>query len=150
MTDDLDAIRSRMAKAGAFSVPRWVAADITTLLTEVVRLREGAPPTTHDAEMRKLQSRVWVLERDLARHRETSEAEAARLEKIAASARLVAAAREEEAEAERLAVTRYLCQYASDTPPGPISPVRKAAQAFALRAADFIQRGEHRREETAP
>lgn len=122
-----------MAKAGAFSIPRWVANDMTALLAEVARLGEGTPPVVDDAERKKLQSRIWVLERDLARAVQAAACERQRASDLAA-----------EAEAERLSTLAYLRQYAADTPPGPISPVRKAAQAFAARTAEFFKRGEHR------
>ena len=142
---DTDAIRSRLNKAGAFSIARWVAADVNALLAEVDRLRAGSPPVAYDNEMRKKDSRIWVLERDLTALKDAHAEEVARLERSAAHARSAAAATERATEAERLSVVRYLRHYAADTPPGPISPVRKAAQAFALRAADFVERGDHRR-----
>ena len=133
MSIDIEAIRSRIAKAGAFSIPRWVANDMTALLTEVGRLGEETPPVVDDAERKKLHSRIWVLERDLARAKQALEAERQRADKS-----------EAEAEVERARAIAYLRYYASYTPPGAISPVRKAAQAFAHRTAEFFERGEHR------
>ena len=141
---DTDAIRSRLNKAGAFSIARWVANDVNALLAEVDRLRAGSPPVAYDNEMRKKDSRIWVLERDLASAKE--ELSTTRL--IADRARSAAAAAKNEAEAERLAVCAWLTHFANTTPPGPISPVRRSAQAFASRAAAVIERGEHRNGET--
>jgi hypothetical protein len=141
---DIEAIRGRIARAGSFSIPRWIAADLNALLTEVVRLREGAPPVEYEKELRKLQSRIWVLERDLARQKEAHDTEVASLRRLVATEKTHAAQMEYEATAERHGLVDYLRFFATDTPPGPISPVRKAAQAFATRAADAIERGEHR------
>ena len=141
---DTDAIRSRLNKAGAFSIARWVAADVNALLAEVDRLRAGSPPATYDNEMRKKDSRIWVAERDLASAKE--ELSTARL--IADRARAAATAAKNEAEAERLDVCAWLTHFANTTPPGPISPVRRSAQAFASRAAAVIESGEHRNGET--
>ena len=115
---DIEPIRSRLTRAGKFSLPRWVVTDMSNLLSEIERLRAGAPPSEYATELRKLQSRVWVLERDLARQKEA-------------------------AQAERASVLRYLREFATNTPPGPVSPVRRSAQAFASRAAAIVEKGEH-------
>jgi hypothetical protein len=141
---DIEAIKGRIARAGKFSIPRWIAADLNALIEEVMRLRENAPPAEYEKELRKMQSRIWVLERDLARQKETHDAEVARLREIAETERSNAAQMEYEAEAERLSIVEYLRNFSTDIPPGPVSPVRKAAQAFAARASDVIERGEHR------
>ena len=141
---DIDAIRARLDKAGPFSVPRWIANDMNALLAEVERLRAGSPPVAYDTEMRKKDSRIWVLERDLVAAKE--EVSTARL--IAEQERSAAAAMEYEAEAERLAVCEWLTTFANNTPPGPVSPVRRSAQAFAAKAAAIIERGGHRAGET--
>jgi hypothetical protein len=142
---DIETIRSRVTRAGAFSLPRWIVTDVNALLAEVDRLRAGSPPVAYGNEMRKKDSRIWVLERDLTALKAAHAAEVARLEKIATAERQAAAAMEYEAEAERLSVVEYLRNFADDTPPGPVSPVRKAAQDFARRTATFIEVGNHRR-----
>jgi hypothetical protein len=141
---DIEPIRERLNRAGAFSLPRWVANDMAALLAEVDRLRAGAPPAIYDTEMKKKDSRIWVLERDLVAAKE--EVSTARL--IAERERSAAAAMEYEAEAERLSVCEWLTTFANTTPPGPVSPVRRSAQAFASRAAALIERGGHRNGET--
>ena len=144
MSLDLDAIKARIARSGPFSIPRWVAIDLNALIAEVERLREGAPPTEYVTEMRKLRSQVGVLERDLARRKDAHAAEVAQLQEQVSLDRSNAAQMEYEVEAERLAFVHYLRSFAQDTPPGPISPVRRSAQEFAARAAAIIERGEHR------
>ena len=147
MSLDLDAIRGRVQRAGPFSIARWIATDLHALLAEVDRLRAGEPPVDYDRELRKVQSRAWVLERDLAaaraevdRQRKAHAAEVAKLRAALDAERL-------EVEAERTAFVHYLRSFAEEAAPGPASPVRKAAQAFAARAASVVERGEHR---TAP
>lgn len=135
---DLDAIRSRANAADASWLPRWVPFDIRALTSEVQHLRgivkaqsdQDAQRTARHVEQVIAQQRLTVEARDAVR---ALEAENARLRaQVAASTE---------------AVVGWLRTDAARTPLGPVSPIRRVEQAYALRVAAIIERGEHRRKE---
>lgn len=128
---DTAAIRARIARTGPFSLPRWVAIDLANLLAEVDRLRV-APESDRTVALLREQAAELRAERDALREQ-------------------VADLREERRE-DTAQIIGWLRAHAADTPPGPVSPVRRTEQLFATRLAGIIERGEHRvaRPEQAP
>ena len=104
-----------MARTGPFSLPRWVAIDLANLLAEVDRLRV-APESDRAVALLREQAAELRAERDALREQ-------------------VAELREDKAR-----LVRWLRAHAANTPPGPVSPVRRAEQLFAARFADIIER----------
>lgn len=113
---NIDTIRERLARSNPFGVPRWVAADVAALLSEVDKLR--AEVAARDERARGVMS------------------EANRHKRLAEEA-------QQRCEAERGAVVTWLRAFASAPTSGPVSPVRRIEQTFASRSADAIERGEH-------
>ena len=114
---DIGEIRARLARTGPFALPRWVAIDLAHLLAEVDRLRVAPEP-----------------DRGLVTALQAARAEAALLRERAA-----------EHAADKAQIVGWLRAHAANTPPGPISPVRRVEQTYATKVAGIIERGEHRR-----
>ena len=128
---DLDAIRARASTADTAWLPRWVAFDIRTLLSEVQHLQGIVKAqATKDAQR-------------TARHVEEVIAQ----QRLTVEARSTARALEAENAALRAEIIAWLRTDAARTPPGPVSPIRRVEQAYATKVAGIIERGEHRREE---
>ena len=124
---DLDAIRTRANTANTAWLPRWVAFDIRSLLSEVQHLQGIVKAqATKDAQR-------------TARHVEEVIAQ----QRLTVEARNTARALEAENAALRAEIIAWLRTDAARTPPGPVSPIRRVEQAYALRVAGIIERGEH-------
>ena len=124
---DLDAIRARASTADTAWLPRWVAFDIRTLLSEVQHLQGIVKAqATKDAQR-------------TARHVEEVIAQ----QRLTVEARNTARALEAENTALRAEIIAWLRTDAARTPPGPVSPIRRVEQAYALRVAAIIERGDH-------
>ena len=139
MSLDLDAIRTRANTANTAWLPRWVAFDIRTLLSEVQHLqglvkaqstREAQTIARHVAEV-IAQQRLTVEAREATR---ALEAENAALRATVAGL----------AEGHAELIVSWLRADAARTPSGPVSPIRRVEQAYALRVAGIIERGDHR------
>ena len=124
MSIDLDAIRARATAADASWLPRWVPFDIRALLAEITHLRGVIK-----GQNEKIAAHAGEI---IAQQRLTVEARGA----VRALARENAALRAE--------IIAWLRTDAARTPPGPVSPIRRVEQAYALRVAGIIERGEHR------
>ncbi len=130
MNLDLDAIRARANAADASWLPRWVPHDVRSLVSEILHLRgiikaQNEKAAQHAGEI-------------IAQQRLTVEA------------RSTVRALEAENAALRADIVAWLRADAARTPPGPVSPIRRVEQAYALKVAAIIERGEHRPKETAP
>lgn len=134
MSLDLDAIRARADTANTAWLPRWVAFDIRSLLSEVQHLQG----IVKEQAARETQRTARHVEEVIAQQRLTVEA------------RTTARALEAENAALRAEIVAWLRADAARTPPGPVSPMRRIEQAYALKVAGIIERGEHRREEEKP
>jgi hypothetical protein len=125
---DLDAIRSRANAADASWLPRWVPHDVRCLVSEILHLR-GVIRTQNEKA---------------ALHGEAIIAQ----QRLTVEARSATRALEAENTALRAEIIAWLRTDATRTPPGPVSPIRRVEQAYAMKVAGIIERGEHRREET--
>ena len=138
---DLDAIRSRANAADASWLPRWVPFDIRALLSEVAHLRDFVKAQTAQAEQRTAQH----VDAIIAQQRLTVEAREANRALVAERTALRAQVAELTA-GNAADIIAWLRTDAARNPPGPVSPIRRVEQAYALRVAGIIERGEHRRE----
>ena len=126
MNLDLDAIRARANAADASWLPRWVPHDVRSLVSEILHLRgiikaQNEKAAQHAGEI-------------IAQQRLTVEA------------RSTVRALEAENAALRADIVAWLRADAARTPSGPVSPIRRVEQAYALKVAAIIERGEHRKE----
>lgn len=138
---DLDAIRSRANAADASWLPRWVPHDVRALLSEVAHLRDFVKAQTAQAEQRTAQH----VDAMIAQQRLTVEAREAN--RALVEERIALRAQVAELTAGNAAdMIAWLRTDAARNPPGPVSPIRRVEQAYALRVAGIIERGEHRRE----
>ena len=131
MSLDLDAIRARANAANTAWLPRWVAFDVRSLISEVVHLQG----IVKEQSAKDTQRTARHVEEVIAQQRLTVEA------------RNTARALEAENAALRAEIVAWLRADAARTPSGPVSPMRRIEQAYALKVAGIIERGEHRREE---
>ena len=131
MSLDLDAIRARANAANTAWLPRWVAFDVRALISEVVHLQG----IVKEQSAKDTQRTARHVEEVIAQQRLTVEA------------RNTARALEAENAALRAEIVAWLRADAARTPSGPVSPMRRIEQAYALKVAGIIERGEHRREE---
>ena len=144
---DLDAIRARANAADASWLPRWVPFDIRALLSEVQHLRGVVKAQNEKAALHgeaMIAQRLTVEARDAVR---TLEAENARLRAQVSELRAWHADTAPLVVALTMDVQRiigWLRTDAARTPPGPVSPIRRVEQAYALRVAGIIEREEHR------
>ena len=126
---DLDAIRARANTADTAWLPRWVAFDIRSLLSEVQHLQSIVKAQS----AKDAQRTARHVEEVIAQQRMTVEARSA------------VRALEAENAALRAEIVAWLRTDAARTPPGPVSPIRRVEQAYATKVANIIERGEHRR-----
>jgi hypothetical protein len=131
MSLDLDAIRARADAGNTAWLPRWVAFDVRSLISEVVHLQG----IVKEQSAKDTQRTARHVEEVIAQQRLTVEA------------RNTARALEAENAALRAEIVAWLRADAARTPSGPVSPMRRIEQAYALKVAGIIERGEHRREE---
>jgi ABC-type sugar transport system substrate-binding protein len=152
---DLDAIRSRANAADASWLPRWVPHDVRALLSEVAHLRGVVKTHAAQAEQHTAQhvdaiiaqQRLTVEARDAVR---ALEAENAMLRAQVSELRAWHADAAPLIIALTINVQRIIAWLLTDAarnPPGPVSPIRRVEQAYALRVAGIIERGEHHRGE---
>jgi hypothetical protein len=136
---DIGEIRARLARTGPFALPRWVAIDLAHLLAEVDRLRVAPEPD------RGLVTALQAARAEAALLRERAEAREAVW--LAERKKFTKRAAEHAAEhaADKAQIVGWLRAHAANTPPGPISPVRRVEQTYATKVAGIIERGEHRR-----
>jgi hypothetical protein len=127
---DLDAIRARASTADTAWLPRWVAFDIRTLISEVQHLQGIVK-----AQAAKDAQRT-------ARHVEEVIAQ----QRLTVEARSATRALEVENAVLRAEIVAWLRTDAARTPSGPVSPIRRVEQAYALRVAASIERGDHLKE----
>lgn len=131
MSIDLDAIRARANAANTAWLPRWVAFDVRSLISEVVHLQGIVKEQSAKDTQRTARHIEEVIEQ----------------QRLTVKARNDTRALEAENAALRAEIVAWLRADAARTSPGPVSPMRRIEQAYALKVAGIIERGEHRREE---
>lgn len=135
---DLDAIRARANTANTAWLPRWVAFDIRALVSEVAHLQG----LVKEQSSRATQQTARHVAEVIAQQRLTVEAREATRALEAENAALRATVAELTAgHAER--IVSWLRADAARTPSGPVSPIRRVEQAYALKVAGIIERGDH-------
>jgi hypothetical protein len=128
---DLDAIRARANAADTAWLPRWVAFDIRSLLSEVQHLQGVVKAQSAKDTQRTARHIEEVIEQ----------------QRMTVEARSAVRALEAENAALRAEIVVWLRTDAARTPPGPVSPIRRVEQAYATKVANIIERGQHRRKE---